>query len=996
MPRRNRQSFQYEKPPVFQYQTFERDTRGALAYHQNPLFPGEQILFSDRFTNSVPQPEASSVLQDPEPEQDSTILERKATDEGKMRIHVGPYGSLTLGPGYVSSNEPPSPTPSKAAMAPSMSSVTEEGDDDIPSVASGMLQSPKSLERRLRGSLDTKSILDLSEVGEIDLASDMTPKQEVPEPITEEEEPIEEEPAQEEPTEQDFEVIKEDNDIPPPAPDPPSVKDQDDAEAGPNVLILDNDEVESPNFTPADDADALIPEVDRVTDDATEHIEETKAEESESTEPADPEKSEGEVLPTEEIPSTQSTDEPDERQLDQVDTDVNGEKDDDGKEVDVDETSLVVDASPTENDAEPDEAVLVDEIVAEELVADEETKGEEIVAVDEPVVVVEAEDEALIEEISVELETDDAPVEVEILIEDGPAESGAIEPVTDDVPEEEVAIGETPAEPNADDTAAEPEAEEPGEEVLVSEDDLAAKEVDVEPLTEPISEEAAAAETSNDAAALKESTTSEEDPGEPVMEAEIATEDGTSTEIAPPGAFPDDAVLAAAPLDADGTPTETLANGDDDGIVEEDVSKPAVVAEPIFVAEVEAAVEEPVAEEADDAEQNLQAEEEEEHVVPEPEQEAEDEAVVPASDPELEIPAEEPLSERLGANEPATEDSSRDIESETLTKDHSGNHRANLVAAAAAGAAAAVVAHEAKKHKDRKHWEREAISPNTSMLKDGKPMLERGKEEYKPFVSAFARQLDKAKEERDKRHATPEYQEKLRRRHERREARGAAEAEERRKERKSMQKDHEIRLAYEAGLQKKKEELKREAEEERRKGSEPRHRDETKRMTRAKNHPDHPNRGNSSRRSSDGTETIRPALLKRIATGESDTGGPLLMLNMAKAGGYEPQEIPRSAPISPPRSMKSPVLIRTSTDYDSASASGTDADGHRRHRHRRRHHSRHGTREESIETTSQTAGDGNKVVMSEKLIRRITSNGSGSEEPPVRKLLRRLTDAINK
>lgn len=82
MPRRKGtvNKFQYAEPQVFKYQTFERDARDSLAYHKNPIFPNERILWADRFTNSKPQNEGSV-----EPhEAESAPLERRPTDEGML------------------------------------------------------------------------------------------------------------------------------------------------------------------------------------------------------------------------------------------------------------------------------------------------------------------------------------------------------------------------------------------------------------------------------------------------------------------------------------------------------------------------------------------------------------------------------------------------------------------------------------------------------------------------------------------------------------------------------------------------------------------------------------------------------------------------------------------------------------------------------------------------------------------------------------------------
>lgn len=71
--------FQYAEPPVFTYQTVSRDTRESLAYHRNPIFPDQQILFTDRFTNSRAQSKKPVASDEPETES----LEKESTDEGR-------------------------------------------------------------------------------------------------------------------------------------------------------------------------------------------------------------------------------------------------------------------------------------------------------------------------------------------------------------------------------------------------------------------------------------------------------------------------------------------------------------------------------------------------------------------------------------------------------------------------------------------------------------------------------------------------------------------------------------------------------------------------------------------------------------------------------------------------------------------------------------------------------------------------------------------------
>ena len=88
MPRRkgNQKKFQYAEAPVFKYQTFDRDAGENLVHHQNPIFPDQPILFSDRYTNSSNQSTelVASEEPEPEPQPESEPLDRKPTDEGVL------------------------------------------------------------------------------------------------------------------------------------------------------------------------------------------------------------------------------------------------------------------------------------------------------------------------------------------------------------------------------------------------------------------------------------------------------------------------------------------------------------------------------------------------------------------------------------------------------------------------------------------------------------------------------------------------------------------------------------------------------------------------------------------------------------------------------------------------------------------------------------------------------------------------------------------------
>jgi len=279
-------------------------------------------------------------------------------------------------------------------------------------------------------------------------------------------------------------------------------------------------------------------------------------------------------------------------------------------------------------------------------------------------------------------------------------------------------------------------------------------------------------------------------------------------------------------------------------------------------------------------------------------------------------------------------------------------------------------------------------------------MLERSRDNAKPFLSAIGRQVGKAKEDRDRRHETEEYKEKHRRKREVRENRYVEEAGERKKVKETTTKEHEIRVAPEHGTTRRREESKIEQNKQKKQKEveESQKVAEEESITTLKRH-DSYNRPHS-RRSSGGSESTRPILLKRMTTGESDTNGPLFKINMAKAGGYGPQEAPKGAHGSPP------LLARAETEY--ASGSGTDTD-RRRHRQRRRHHSRHGLMEESTETRYGKDENG-APYHHERLVRRVTSNGikepssdrpgklirtnTGDRDPPGLRLLKNIRQAI--
>lgn len=209
-----------------------------------------------------------------------------------------------------------------------------------------------------------------------------------------------------------------------------------------------------------------------------------------------------------------------------------------------------------------------------------------------------------------------------------------------------------------------------------------------------------------------------------------------------------------------------------------------------------------------------------------------------------------------------------------------------------AGTAATAAAHRREKSKDKHRaavWERDTL-PSRSYRG---PVLEKNRGEGGLFESAIARQIQKTKEARAARRDTEEYKEYKEARRQRRkghEKRDAEEREARTWDYAEMKKQEDIESAYEASSGTKKGSSSRgsgeqppESRHERTEGSQ---RKPGRHRTRAS--------GDSTSQQSD-TDKSRPALLARLtSTGESDTRGPLFKLNMAKAGGYESQDMPRS------------------------------------------------------------------------------------------------------
>ena len=891
----------------------------------------------------------------------------------------------------------------------SSTKATEEEDfDDTRSFASSMIQSPKSLDRRLRGSLDIKPILDLSEIGETDLHEEPTPIHERPEPLLEE------------PELENLDDDHKDTPIPSVKATPvtsrtgsaaptsrsvaPSVKSSiqgspagsRSASPAPSLTgSLKSIKVSIKGSSTLSRATSPTPSIARSlapseTAEEDHHVVSDDAKDDEvfpkCSEPlvigedgAGEDGNEAAASKEAEPTDVDIADKPQATQEDSEDT----EEVKEAVEANLDHSERLWSAA--EHESSEDQAPSA-EILPESSMNDLEPPVET------------AEESTVPDELQKAKDTSSTAAE--------PTESELIqnEPETEDTDKlkSEDLVAE---EPVIEDSLAN-EAQDINTAITVNADvDNSGTPVIPEELEDNIVDSA----TRDDCEEMKRE---EPDP----VDTEVLLEDTIG--VTPPGSFPDevkDATIDSENLDEPDEEVEMTTNDQpgsqtQDTLANDEVKDTDVVGDIPETSTDDTDSAMPGGDTIKDETVNIDTVEAkdkmEEASVDDP---LRDEAVEQAGDEEIaeELPAETVLSD-----EPLVDDQSKpiaedaipeasseqpkcvaeqdektlDLEPGETAEEDEKKHRKNLIAAAAAGVAAAVTAHEAKKHRRKKegHWEREPASP-ISTTKDGKHVLDRHKDDAKLFSSAFARQLDKAKEDRDRYHQSDEYKEKQRRRRERREKREAAEAEERRKERAFLRKQQELREVYDASMNKKTSELQRDAEDRRRKEFEKRQRDEEdRRMHRTTSHRP---RASSSRRSSAGSDGTRPAIMKRIATGESDTGGPLLKINMAKAGGYN---IPRSAPVSPPRSTKASAVDRAN-EYDSAS--GTDG-GHRRHRHRRRHHSRHGTAEELFETTSRVNVDG-KTVLSEKLVRRTTNNTAEFDEPPGRKLWRKVVNAIH-
>ena len=248
-----------------------------------------------------------------------------------------------------------------------------------------------------------------------------------------------------------------------------------------------------------------------------------------------------------------------------------------------------------------------------------------------------------------------------------------------------------------------------------------------------------------------------------------------------------------------------------------------------------------------------------------------------------------------------------------------------------------------RRHTEKeRQWDREDQTP---ILNGHKTRLERNKAKAGLFVNNFAVAIDKAKEERDYRHHTPEYRDKIRRRRESRAEHDEAARAKQRAEKEAL-KDREERTREAAAAA------------------------EAKRVEKARDRAALTSRSPPSPRlqwsrtvrrpsfaESSGGETagpVRPGLLSRMATVPSDTGGTLLMFPISRAAG--PVPIPRSAPVSPPLSGTGDKELRkhhSSKHRDEEKPHNAHGgDGKKDDKRRRQHHRHSSSRESSYKSPS--------------------------------------------
>ena len=198
-----------------------------------------------------------------------------------------------------------------------------------------------------------------------------------------------------------------------------------------------------------------------------------------------------------------------------------------------------------------------------------------------------------------------------------------------------------------------------------------------------------------------------------------------------------------------------------------------------------------------------------------------------------------------------------------------------------------------KKHHDEKahFWERER---QMSVMNGHKARLDRRKQEKGLFVNTFAKAVDRAKEDQAARHESPEYLEKQEERRQRHEKRDHLHREERRLEKEAEGYRRQIHEEAEAERRRRREDEKEAA----RVASMAEKEKEVKYLRDLARRKDRSTSFNESSEGHSSSGTKRPALLKRVTSGESDTGrGLLLMVNPNRNTTSKARETPRSEPV---------------------------------------------------------------------------------------------------
>ena len=193
---------------------------------------------------------------------------------------------------------------------------------------------------------------------------------------------------------------------------------------------------------------------------------------------------------------------------------------------------------------------------------------------------------------------------------------------------------------------------------------------------------------------------------------------------------------------------------------------------------------------------------------------------------------------------------------------------------------------------DRPHfWERER---QMSVMNGHKARLDRKKQEKGLFVSAFGKAVDRAKEDQAVRHESPKYLQKQEERRQRHEERDTRHREERRLEKEAERYRREIHEQAEA-------ERRRRREDEKEAARVVAMAEKEKELKYLRELAGRKDRRTSFGEASEGHSSSgsrRPALLKRVTSGESDTGrGLLLMVNPNRNTTSKAREIPRSEPV---------------------------------------------------------------------------------------------------